>query len=150
MTPGWFRPINPATLAVSHRSSCVFAQANHDFTTGIVQVANKAIEMKVPVKLLKDQELGRISGYSEDAWRKERLKKQFRDYNIAIDVFHYGFDVDAELRSHVADDYDRRYGDGLGARSAVWRELDRVWKDVVVQKKAQEAAKKKVTRKRCA
>lgn len=137
VTPGWFKPINPETLQVSHRSACVFAQANHSFKEGIVQVANRAVEMGVDVKLLRGGELRKITGYEDDYQRFEKLAKSLS--GIVIDVFHYGFDVDAELRKFVADDWDKRYHDGLGGRSHVWKELDAMWKSVVIQKKKAEA-----------
>lgn len=117
---------------MSERSFCVFAQAKHEFKAGIIQVAEEAIKQGVKgVRLLKDQDLSKITGFSKsgyEQWDLEAMQKALR--GVAVDVFYYGFDVDAELRSLATR---------KGSRREVWNELDKQWKSVVVQKKAAEA-----------
>jgi hypothetical protein len=141
VTPGWFRPINPRTLKVSNREFCVFAQAKHEFKAGIVQVAEEAIRKGVKgVRLLKDQDLARITGFTQ-RWDNYKLDRMARDlHGVAVDVFYYGFDVDAELRQ-LTPSY-RSWREGGGSRREAWDALDAAWQAVVVQKKQGEERKK--------
>lgn len=116
VTPGWFNPINPDTLVVSNREFCVFAQAHHNFTEGIVQVAKaaaaqgKAIRTFPNAKQQVNLGRGRYTGFPAGS----------------VDVFYYGFEVDAELA-----------GLAKGSRRAAWAAIDAAWLAVVKQKKGQ-------------
>lgn len=139
MTPGWWRPINPDTLAVSDREFCVFAQAKHEFKSGIIQVADAAVKQGIKgVRLLKGKDLGKITGFQEGRWDSFRLEQAEEELDgIAIDVFYYGFDVDAKLRS-LTSTYDGGKGPWLGdfgSRREAWAVLDEEWHKVVVAKK---------------
>lgn len=150
VTPGWFNPINPDTLKISDRESCIFAQANHDFKKGIVQVADAAVKKGVKgVRLLKGQDLQAISGVNN--YKAERVESALK--GTVVDVFYYGFDVDMELK-RIAETgggqiEEETYNWGnkkttttkreTYARRHAWDELDRQWREVVIQKKASQA-----------
>lgn len=124
VTPNWFAPINPETLVVSNRSSCVFAQASHDFKKGITQVAEKALAEGKPVRVL-DNPSQRKYGWLPNS-----------DKQTVLDVFFYGFDVtweDAFTFGFALDSWDRK--SKRGSRKDAFKTIDRMWKDVVVQKK---------------
>lgn len=113
VTPGWFEPINPATLAVSNREFCVFAQAHHNFKDGIIQVAEKAAAEGKAIKTMDPKDYAHKWG-----WRDVKAESK------VVDTFYYGFDVDAKLEKLAS-----------GSRRKAWGIIDRAWVLVVKQKK---------------
>lgn len=134
-TPGWFNKINPATLKVSNRQSCVMAQASHDFKEGITQVALAAKAKDFNVRLMKEDfevtgegfwgELERKDGSDYKPWLQGEYRALFeKTKGNIIDVFYYGVAIDSKLISLAH-----------GSHNA-WKALTEAWKKVVQSKKA--------------
>lgn len=122
VTPGWWKPINPKSLEISNRGMCVFAQATHSFEKGIIQIAQKAIEMKLRgVKTIDNRK-------NDFAWFKERPYEHLPK-DIIIDVYHYGFEPDQVLY----DLHPRR------SRRGSWDALTDAWTTIVIARKKEDA-----------
>lgn len=137
VTPGWFRKINPATLKVSDREACVFAQAGHQFEAGIVQVALDGKRMGLAVKLM----------------GTEHHYPYYRA--TALDVFYYGFDIDETLMAlapktvwwaaepafitSYGERFPERPEEWETSRKEMWAVVEQFWHDVVVEKQTHDA-----------
>jgi len=133
VTPRWWDPINPKTLKISNRQACYFAQSSHEFKKGIVETAKKALSLRKRVRLLDNQD---ING---TRWSRKRwpwLPATGPGKPKVLDVFYYGFDVTWKDAGRFFPDF---YGGATrGSRKAMFGIIDRLWHDVVVQRKAQE------------
>lgn len=127
VTPEWWKPINPDTLVVSDRDFCVFAQANHNFRKGIIQVAESAALQKKRVRTLKAGDYIHQWDRSYRGWNGQ-MREHFQSVTAessVIDVFYYGFDVDAELEKLAG-----------GSRRKAWGAIDAAWRAIVIARKA--------------
>lgn len=120
VTPEWWEPINPATLVVSNREMCVFAQAHHEFAKGIIQVAEAAAANGRKVKTMPAGSY--LHDWNSPQWGLERANVQAE--SKVIDTFYYGFDVDQELERLAA-----------GSRRTAWGVIDKFWVAAVKHKK---------------